>query len=316
MSMNPVEKRLKNPKKQICTFKSVDVEAVEDRVLRFRASDATLDSDKDRLNPLGWKMRGESVPFQPFHNYNQNPLGKSVDVFVKDQGLYIDIRFPTAKELTEATGLKEEDLSSYIKEVNTVYALYKTGYLSAVSVGFKGLKGEPNEEGGINWNEMELWELSKVIIGANPNAQITDGKSAQIKVNPMGHITQKSAGEFVDTIDNTISELEALKEQVKWLQNGQPQVINIDESGSLIGDDEEVAQKLAALVEDEQEEATADEDFFLEYGEEKGQTLMHEQVEQDEDVEDVVTSKTDYFIEFTDIEPTEKSDDRWFMSFD
>ena len=143
------------------------------RVIRFIASDESLDRDGDIVTAAGWKL--DNYLKNPVvlygHNYYSLPVGKAENVLIDAAArqLVIDVKFPTVEELSTGTP------SEHALFVDSVYNLAKLGLLNAVSVGFRGLKTEPILDGdghytGRKFIEQELMELSIVPVPANANA--------------------------------------------------------------------------------------------------------------------------------------------------
>lgn len=156
-------------------IKTLTVKATiqENRVIRFVASDESLDRDGDIVISTGWRV--ENYLKNPIvlygHNYDKLPVGKAKNVIIDPIGkqLIIDVQFPRVEEVS--TG----EPSEHALFVDSVYNLAKLGLLNAVSVGFRGIKVEPILDVDGNWTgrkflEQELMELSIVPVPANVNA--------------------------------------------------------------------------------------------------------------------------------------------------
>lgn len=158
-----------NRLKKVFNFDIKQVGPEEDRVLHFVGSDETPDRDNDIIEVAGWKLEEylKNPVFLWAHDYDEPPIGKAVNVII-DAGakkLLFDVKFPTAEEYPFA---------------DTIYKLYKGGYLSATSVGFRGIKSKTRDEDtvlnmpewqrGRRYMEQELLELSGVPVPCNPNA--------------------------------------------------------------------------------------------------------------------------------------------------
>lgn len=170
-----------------CEIKQVGEES--DRILRFIGSDETPDRDRDIIEVAGWKCEEymTNPVFLWAHDYSMPPVGKAVGV-TKDltsKRLVFDIKFPTLEELSSDI----KNPSEHAKFVDTVYNLYKGGYMSATSVGFRGIKSKardddemldkPEWQRGRRYMEQSLMELSAVPVPSNPNA-LQQAKSAGI----------------------------------------------------------------------------------------------------------------------------------------
>jgi hypothetical protein len=163
---------------KIINFEIKQIGPESDRVLRFIGSDETADRDLDIIESTGWKT-SEYVKNPVFlwcHDYRIPPIGKCINVEVVNKALVFDIKFPTISELSSDI----ENPSDHAKFVDTIYNMYKGGYLNATSVGFRGIKyktrdddavlDKPEWQRGRRYIEQNLLELSAVPVPANPNA--------------------------------------------------------------------------------------------------------------------------------------------------
>lgn len=148
-------------------FKVKTVGAEEDRVLRFIGSTETPDRDGDVISADGWELDRyrENPVFLWAHDYKTPPIGKAVRVWVENKKLMFDIEFATA------------DINPF---ADTIYKLYRGGFLNATSVGFVGkqaverddaaVKDTPSWQVGVKFTQQELFELSAVPVPSNPTA--------------------------------------------------------------------------------------------------------------------------------------------------
>ncbi|MCT6901917.1 MAG: HK97 family phage prohead protease [Lactobacillus sp.] len=128
----------------------------EDRTLRFIGSTEVPDRDGDIILASGWELDNYKANpvFLWAHDYSKPPIGKAIDVRVSNKQLIFDIQFP------------EEGVYPL---ADTVYKLYKGGFLNATSVGFVGKQAEPIANGS-KYIRQELLELSAVPVPSNPTA--------------------------------------------------------------------------------------------------------------------------------------------------
>ena len=128
----------------------------EDRILRFIGSTEAQDRDGDIISSSGWELENykKNPVFLWAHDYSIPPIGKAIDVRVRNKQLIFDIQFP------------EEGVYPL---ADTVYKLYKGGFLNATSVGFVGKQAEPIANGS-KYIRQELLELSAVPVPSNPTA--------------------------------------------------------------------------------------------------------------------------------------------------
>ncbi len=146
-----------------------------DRTLQFIVSTADVDRDRDTINADGWDL--ENYLKNPVvlwaHDYSSLPVAKALKTYVEDGVLKANDQFADA------------DLYPF---ADTVYRMYKEGYLSAVSVGFLPTKWmwveEDDRPFGIDFQEQEMLEHSAVPVPANPNALI-EARSKGINLAPL-----------------------------------------------------------------------------------------------------------------------------------
>lgn len=177
-----------NIKKQL----NVEVKAVNNRVISFLASPATIDRDNEFITPSGWVLDNykKNPVFLWGHDRYEPPIGKAVNVYVDDTGLNIDVEFADAKTYDFA---------------DTIFKLYKGGYLNAVSVGFAVIERDVSNPNIIT--KQELYELSGVTVPANQDAL---AKALNDKV-----IDEKCYNGICDISDNDIKqELKNLKSKL------------------------------------------------------------------------------------------------------
>jgi len=141
--------------------KMVDEED-EERKARFIASTSDEDRQGDTINQDGWELRDfRKNPVLLFgHDSRSLPIGKVEDIDVKD-----------GKLMADTVGVPEgvHDMA------DKVWSMVKSGFLNAVSVGFRALDYEPRfgDDGewlGFHFLSQELLELSIVPVPANAGA--------------------------------------------------------------------------------------------------------------------------------------------------
>ena len=147
-------------------YSAFEVKALDSERRTFRgwATTPSLDRVNDSINPLGVRFKNP-LPLLHQHRHD-SPIGL--------------VRFdkPTAK------GVEFEAEIPFIEEpgplkdrVDTAWGEIRYGLVRAVSVGFRPLKHSYRDDGGIDFNETEVFELSSVTIPANAEAIITSVKS-------------------------------------------------------------------------------------------------------------------------------------------
>ena len=151
------------------------------RVLRFIASNESPDRDNDIIDSAGWNLQNfnKNPVFLWAHDYSTPSIGKVIhcEKDVRNKQLIADVRFPSMAEMAP-----DGNPSEHAKFVETIFNLYKNGYLNAVSVGCKYLKYEQRSDGaeaskemynrGIHVMEAELWELSGCPVPSNQDAML------------------------------------------------------------------------------------------------------------------------------------------------
>lgn len=137
------------------------------RIIRGIATTPTPDRMGDTIDPMGARFKNP-MPFLHQHNHS-SPIGL--------------VRFeePTAR------GIKFEAELPLIEEegplrdrIETAWGEIKHGLVRAVSIGFRALKYAFRDDDGIDFQEIEVYELSAVTIPANANAVITAVKSMEM----------------------------------------------------------------------------------------------------------------------------------------
>lgn len=124
--------------------------------LTFVLSDATVDRYGDTIDPHGWDLGDfRNNPIALFGHDGMFPVGKWANIRVENDQLVADLipaQKGTSARIDEIVSLVEQDI------------------LRTTSVGFKPIKAEPREGGGINYKSQILLEASIVGVPANPAA--------------------------------------------------------------------------------------------------------------------------------------------------
>jgi len=145
------------------------------RIHTFRGSDETKDGMGDIIRVEGWRLERfmKNPVFLAQHESWDMPVGRALRVWKETA----DAGAPGGKSLMFRIYFP----AGVSEKVDAMHELYKSGILSAVSVGFIGLKANyPKDEAerqalglgkyGVEFLEQELLELSGVTIPANSNA--------------------------------------------------------------------------------------------------------------------------------------------------
>ena len=128
------------------------------------ATTPALDRMSDTINPLGVRFKN---PLPLLHQHRHDtPIGTVVFGKPTKKGIEFDAEIP---EIDEPATLKER--------LEVAWGEIKHGLVRAVSIGFRPLKYAFKEDGGVDYQEVEVYELSSVTIPALPDAVITAVKS-------------------------------------------------------------------------------------------------------------------------------------------
>ena len=128
------------------------------------ASTTGVDRQGDIIEAAGWQvdnfLKNPVIPWA--HDYASPPVAKALGVRVEGDRLLFQAQFPTAQEYAFA---------------DTIYKLYRGGYLRAFSVGFAPLESrvavnqvDGRTLTGNHYLKQELYEISCVTLPANPQA--------------------------------------------------------------------------------------------------------------------------------------------------
>lgn len=153
---------------------SVEVNDVNEDKRSFWAVASTddVDRDGDVLSPEGWELdpylKNPVVLFA--HRYNEPPIAKADEIKVLNGKLMFKPQFATKEEYPFA---------------DTIFKLYKGGYLRSFSVGFIPKEWEDRHTADGIWSgkyftKQELVEISAVPVASNPNALAEAYKSGVI----------------------------------------------------------------------------------------------------------------------------------------
>lgn len=171
----------------------VQVKGVDDdnRTITVVASTEDIDRDGDKIRADGWNLKEfKKNPVVPWsHNYGLPPVARAERVWVKDGQLMAKVRFPG------------EDTVGEQSFEDKIYRMYRDGFLSTFSVGFRPVKWEYVERAvdgaveekqvGIDFLQQELWEISACTIPSNPNAAMVRAKAAGILTDDDIEILEK-----------------------------------------------------------------------------------------------------------------------------
>lgn len=147
-------------------YSALQVKAIDEekRIFTGTATAPATDRVGDTINPLGAKFTN---PLVLLHQHNhEEPIGQVV--FKKPTSKGIDFT-ATIPNVIEPGLLKDR--------VDMAWGEIKYGLVRAVSIGFRAIKYAFTDDGGVDFQEVEIYELSSVSIPALPEAVITSIKS-------------------------------------------------------------------------------------------------------------------------------------------
>jgi HK97 family phage prohead protease len=146
-----------------------EIKEIDEKTRSFLAVASTeeVDRDGDLIRVAGWDLtnflKNPVIPWA--HDYTRPPVAKAETAEVRDGKLVFRPRFPNPGDYPFA---------------DTVWRLYRDGFLRAFSVGFRPLKWEWVEREGADgartrgrdFVEQELWEISACVVPANAHSLI------------------------------------------------------------------------------------------------------------------------------------------------
>jgi len=149
-------------------YAAFEVKAVGDSRRTFTgwATTPAMDRMGDTIDPLGVRFVN---PIALLHQHNHDePIGTVKFSKPTKQGVEFEAEIPL---IDEPPSLKER--------VDVAWGEIKNGLVRAVSIGFRPIDGKYvyRGDGGIDYQEIEVYELSIVTIPALPQAVITAVKS-------------------------------------------------------------------------------------------------------------------------------------------
>ena len=200
----------------------VEVKEVGERVLEFAGSTEDVDRMGDIIRADGWVLKQfkKNPVFMWIHDYSQPPIGRGLKVWMDKE--------------TKKLMFRIEYASAEIYEfADTIYKLYKGGFLHAVSVGFIPLEWEgkseenpsPKWEGNI-FTKQELLELSAVPVPANANALIVSARDqGLITVKEFEAVMAPESIEIKE-MRNDPQVIATIKESIEAIKEGKVKPLN------------------------------------------------------------------------------------------
>lgn len=149
-------------------YSAFDVKALDESRRTFSgwATTPAVDRMNDTIDPMGAVFKNP-VPLLHQHKHDQ-PIGIVSFGEPTSKGIPFEAEIPVIKES-----------GSLQDRVDTAWGEIKYGLVRAVSIGFLPIKYAFKDDGGIDFQEIEIYELSSVSIPANASAVITAVKSMQ-----------------------------------------------------------------------------------------------------------------------------------------
>lgn len=134
------------------------------RVFKGIATTPAVDRVGDTIDPKGAQFTN---PLTLLHQHDHRlPIGKVRFKKPTTAGIEFEAEMPI---IEEEGALKER--------VDTAWGEIKYDLVRAVSIGFSPIKYAFKDDGGIEFQEIEIYELSTVSVPANAQAIITEAKS-------------------------------------------------------------------------------------------------------------------------------------------
>jgi HK97 family phage major capsid protein/HK97 family phage prohead protease len=129
------------------------------RIFSGMATTQMVDRVGDTVNPLGASFKN---PLVLLHQHNhEKPIGTVTFDKPTSKGIKFTAEIPVVDEP-----------GSFKDRVDTAWAEIKSGVVRAVSIGFRAMKYAFRDDGGIDFQEIEIYELSTVSVPANSAAMI------------------------------------------------------------------------------------------------------------------------------------------------
>lgn len=144
----------------------IEKKGIDTKRRTFTGVATTPETDRmgDTVNPMGAKFRN---PVTLLHQHNHTaPIGTVKLLKPTANGIEFEAEIPI---IDEPGPLKDR--------VDTAWGEIKNGLVNAVSIGFAPIKFAYLDQGGIEFQEIEIYELSTVSVPANAGARITAVKS-------------------------------------------------------------------------------------------------------------------------------------------
>lgn len=150
----------------ISNVRAVENKDTKTRTFSGMATTPTTDRMNDNIDPMGAKF-ATPLPLLRAHDSSQ-PIGKVTFKKPTSRGIEFEAEIPYVDPA------KSADLAA---RLDMAWEEVKSGIVKAVSIGFRAVKYAWKDDGGIEFQEIEIYELSTVAVPANAEAMITSVKS-------------------------------------------------------------------------------------------------------------------------------------------
>jgi HK97 family phage prohead protease len=142
------------------------VKAVDSGRRTFSGWATTPATDRvgDTINPLGASFKNPLVLLH--HHQHDAPIGRVVFDKPTAKGIQFEAEIPVVSEP-----------GPFKDRTDTAWGEITYGIIRAVSIGFRPVKYAFKDDGGIDYQAIEIYELSTVSVPALPEAVITSVKS-------------------------------------------------------------------------------------------------------------------------------------------
>ena len=147
-------------------YSLIETKALDEGRRMFTGWATTPETDRvqDTIDPMGAVFKN---PIVLLHQHRHDaPIGTVTLEKPTEKGIQFTAEIPV---IDEPGPLKDR--------VDTAWGEIKAGIVRAVSIGFRPIKYAHKDDGGIEFQEVEIYELSAVSIPANPGAVISQVKS-------------------------------------------------------------------------------------------------------------------------------------------
>jgi len=202
--------------KQLAQVSAKDIRETDAGLeIDFTISTSAVDREQDTIRVEGWEL--ENYRKNPVvmwaHLYRDPPVAKSLKEWVEGQNLKSRALFP---------------LKDAYRFGHMIGEMYKGGFLSAVSVGFRSIEArwaadENERPWGIDYMRQELLEYSCVPVPANPEA-LVEARAAGIDTKEYLEMTVRCLETGDDLIPAEMAErvYKALKTKSAFFMPGKP----------------------------------------------------------------------------------------------